>query len=102
MKDNSSTLQGRTYSMEVSSSYSAGSRPGIYKLKKASLDATMIFSIAELYQNITSCVSCKGLMSEDFQIKQGTRQLNRTSPILYLTFIKDLIKELMKSAYVFC
>ena len=52
--------------------------------------------------SVNSYVKYKGLTSETFPIQQGTRQGNKSSPLLYLLYINGLIKELEASKLGMC
>ena len=49
-----------------------------------------------------SCVRKQHILSDWFDVLQGTRQGGKSSPILYLLFIDGLIKELEYSGYGLC
>ena len=73
-----------------------------YKLLDNNIDDTSFIAITEMYKNVTSSVRYKGLISESFPIQQGTRQGGKSSPLLYLLYINDLIKELESSRLGMC
>ena len=72
------------------------------KLLDNNIDDTSFIAITEMYKNVTSSVRYKGLISESFPIQQGTRQGGKSSPLLYLLYINDLIKELESSRLGMC
>ena len=73
-----------------------------YKLIECNVDPASLIAFTELYRNVNSYVKYKGLTSETFPIQQGTRQGNKSSPLLYLLYINGLIKELEVSKLGMC
>ena len=73
-----------------------------YKLIECNVDPASLIAFTELYRNVNSFVKYKGLTSETFPIQQGTRQGNKSSPLLYLLYINGLIKELEASKLGMC
>ena len=64
------------------------------KLLDNNIDDTSFIAITEMYKNVTSSVRYKGLISESFPIQQGTRQGGKSSPLLYLLYVNDLIEQI--------
>ena len=55
-----------------------------------------------MYTGMTSWVRYQGKLSRWFSVRQGTRQGGRSSPILYLLYINELINTLEGSEYGLC
>ena len=55
-----------------------------------------------MYTGITSCVRYQGKLSRWFSVRQGTRQGGKSSSILYLLYINELINTLEGSEYGLC
>ena len=51
---------------------------------------------------MTSCIRYQGKHSEWFNVLQGTRQGGKSSPILYLLYINDLINAMEQSGCGIC
>ncbi|XP_052799264.1 uncharacterized protein LOC128230877 [Mya arenaria] len=66
------------------------------------IDANTLLAIREMYEGAKSRVRYRGLFSEELPVVQGTRQGGKSSPILYLIYINDLINELQKSNNGLC
>ena len=55
-----------------------------------------------MYTGMTSCVRYQGKLSRWFSVRQCTRQGGKSSPILYLLYINELINTLEGSEYGLC
>ena len=65
-----------------------------YKMYNMGVDRSILRSVMEMYDGMTSCVQYMGYRSPWFPVLQGTRQGGVISPFLYLLFIDGLIKQL--------
>ena len=65
------------------------------------IDNVTLKTIISLYGSMQSCVRYRGLVSDWFRVTQGTRQGGKSSPILYLLYINDLIR-LLETSKVGC
>jgi len=68
-----------------------------YKLIELNVDRTTLLAFRAINQNACCHIQYNGLRSENFSVKQGTKQEGRSSPLLYLDFIDGLIKEFESS-----
>jgi hypothetical protein len=74
----------------------------LYKLNECDIDPITLRCFINLYSNMKSCVRNKSYMSDWFEVKQGTRQGGKSSPLLYLLYINGLILKLEQSNLGFC
>jgi len=65
-----------------------------YKLIELNVECTTLLAFRAMYQNACCHIKYNGLRSENFPVHQETKQGGRSSPLLYLAFIDELIKEL--------
>ena len=72
------------------------------KLLNVGVDLYTLKTLFSLYSNMHSCIRHKSFLSDWFQVKQGTRQGGKSSPLLYLLFIDGLIKKLEESKLGIC
>jgi hypothetical protein len=68
------------------------------KLYNTDIDNHIFKIIYEMFRNVQRCVRTHGHTSDWFQILQGTRQGQCTSPFLYSVFIDGLINKLESSS----
>ena len=71
------------------------------KLTEAGVDGKMMLTIRSMYNSVKSSVVVNARLTAWFDINIGLRQGCVLSPLLFLIFINDLIKEFNKSDSLF-
>ena len=66
----------------------------MFTLLSVGVEPAILKTFFNLYRNMKSCVHHLQYRSSWFEVKQGTRQGGKNSPLLYLMYINGLIKEL--------
>jgi len=64
-------------------------------INECNLDATTIMAYRAMYTGMTSCVRYQGELTRWFSVRQGAK----SSPMLYLLNINELINALESSEY---
>ena len=67
-----------------------------HKMMKSGIAGKMLNVIVNMYNNIKSCISCEGNLSDYFVSVNGVRQGENLSPFLFALFINDLEQFLLK------
>ena len=66
-------------------------RNGLWvKCLRAGINGKIIKVIRNMYNNIKSCVTCDGTLSEYFECNIGVRQGENLSPLLFALYVNDL------------
>ena len=73
-----------------------------YRLIEYGVDETTLLPLRDMYTNSRSRKKLQGLLSDEFPVLQGTRQGGKSSPMMYLVFINELIRELERSNFGMC
>ena len=72
-------------------------RAEIWKsLQSRNVNEQLIRIIKSMYKDTTNCVATKNMVSEMFTTKEGVRQGGGLSPLLFITYMDDIIKETKK------
>lgn len=62
-------------------------------LRKRNVSNKLIKAVKSIYRETNNCVISKNMKSEIFTTKEGVRQGGGLSPLLFITFMDDIIKE---------
>ncbi len=68
-----------------------------YKLHNAGVSDILLKSFINMYDNMNSHVMHQGHTSNWFKVSQGTKQGGVSSPFMYISYIDELIRELVSS-----
>lgn len=72
-------------------------RSHIWKsLQSRNVSTKLINIVKSLYKNTNNCVISRNMRSETFTTKEGVRQGGSLSPLLFITYMDDIIKESRK------
>ena len=84
--------------LDIKKAYDTVWREGLWsKLAEVGVNGKMLLTIRSMYDGVKSSVIVNGRLTAWFDIDIGLRQGCVLSPLLFLIFVNDLIKEFKKS-----